>query len=191
MSYTTLFGVPKSGEIEILEEYSNSHGSAPAIWLEIYEKYLKANAKTEYEGYHSEGVLTQMFDSEFNKKLESHELSCLLLTGDNCMVKRENVKELCESLLKMWVQSKERNPQNVNHLKKISEDLQSLSEQHTYVAFCFNWTSVCDDMWQNKDRHECDCEFCTKEDDSHWLWDISKNKGHWFLFDEKVSPSGD
>ena len=177
MSHSTMYGVPKKGEIRALEEYQNSHGTAPVIWGYLYDKYVPKAHSYDCWGTHNEKLWALSDDP----RLSRHEKICLWLTFDHCMVKTKDIPVVVEALRQLYKDTF--NPEYVNHLSKLADDMEALQKSRKFVALCFIWTSVADDIWDSQAKPVCD-KCGHEEDDYCGKWDLSKEEGHWFLFDE-------
>lgn len=173
MSYSTLYSVPESGQIENYKEYRNGWGTAPVIWDHIIDKY---KLKGEHEYSLMPSVMKKLFDmiNETHEKILPWERVCLALTCDRMILKRENFFKASDALEKFHTAT--HSPERVNHLLQISKDLIELAKDDSVYGACFIWTSVSDDVWDSPNRED--------EDECSMQWDISKDKGHWFLFQE-------
>jgi len=163
-----MYGVPKKGEIEEIKEYQNSHFSAPVIWNALVKEYFNVESwfDLRLENYQP---LWKLVD---DKRLKSFEKILLACTFDYTIIKKENFNKLCKAIddwINKYPIEKER-----FHFLAIKEDLKQL-DYKDYIGVCFNWTSVCD-IWST-DRETEEGEECN--------WDIAKDKGHWFLFEDK------
>lgn len=185
MSYSSLYGVPEKGEIEFMKKYQNSWGTAPHVWNDIFDKYIKTPENPYIFSQYDK--LWPLADDE---KLPEFERGMLKFTLDQLMVKKENFPELI-SIISEYVEKFPKDKGVVNHWPQIAKDLSEL-DFSKYTAICFIWTSVADDVWDAKEKCvDCFNQVCEKEDHYNeedgivWRkWDISKDEGHWFMFQE-------
>lgn len=177
MSYTTLYSVPEKGSIESIHEFSNASGSAMYIWNQLYQKYLPqvvyflGDDKTM-------DALWKLID---DKKLKPFERICLGFTFDRVMVKRENISKLISAFKDFHAEAKINFPQNVCHLPDQIKELELLEMNEDIYAVCWCQTSVASDVWYVP---EGECKECGHESEEQRLWDISLDKGHFFLFEQ-------
>jgi hypothetical protein len=179
MSYTTLYGAPKKGELEILQEYKNSHGSAPAIWSHLSQKHLGQRHLFGDEEY------KKLWALQDDARLEEYEKTALVATFDNCMIKTKDLPRVIDAFEKVYAATQ--NPQYINHLSAIAGDLKTVDAKQ-YAAVCFCWTSVCGDAWYSYDKEEFrntkTGEIKEMDSEESRLYDLSKDTKHWFLFED-------
>ena len=190
MSYSRMYGVPESGEIVGVKDYRNGWAIAPVIWNYLWRKYIRLEGSDQYvAGYSftSPGVgMKSNWEfvwalSDDNSKLEPWEALCLALTFDKLVLRKENFKIVSLALYRMAEATY--NPNEVNNILDIADDLIDDSLWEGYIGACFMWTSVADDVWHRPYDDREDDEN-GEPIDGRWLWDISKDEGHWFMFDE-------
>jgi len=109
-----------------------------------------------------------------DSRLTDEEKTCLKLTFDQCIVRKQDFQRTSDALKVVGKIIKSLEPGNVNHLDEIADDLIKLKDSDCAGA-CFIWTSVADDTWDSDRQDEDEC--CLK-------WDISKETDHWFLFSD-------
>lgn len=166
MSRTVMLGVPETGQLKILKEYSNSWLSAPLVWTFLSEKYFPKK--------HPVGLgeqLEEIFPMAEDEKspMLKHEKDILLLTADKMVLPREHFNRAEQSLRAMWAATHNPNHRG-NHLLTIADDLKEVPQE--FIGVCFIWTTVDGDAWVVEDD----------DADGHRFYDISKDTGHWFLF---------
>ncbi len=180
MSYAAMYGVPAEGPFVVLHRYKNAMGTAPRIWNYLGESY--------YGFVHSIGEpeLAVVFDSLATGLYRSHEDVCLNLTADRCIVRKADFQRVSQALYLMHDFSYK--PDQVNHLATIAGHLMLAEHFEDYIGVAFMWTSVGDDVWNTpvgeqsiaeEDREEFVPDFR--------LWDISRDKGHRFLFEADLT----
>lgn len=183
MSYTSLFGVPASGELETVAEYRNGWGSAPVIWEFIWNKYLRTReAEKKYESaMHPQGNLQKVCDLANDGKLQEYERICVQLTYDRCIIRKEDFPKVAAALDTMYAATY--NGEYVNHLKAIADDLRAADKWASYIGCCFRHTSVGDE-WTVYEKDEDGNSDCRK-------YDVSRDEGHWFLELPSVQQTDD
>lgn len=182
MSYTEMLGVPEKGEIQGVQVYRNSWGSAPAIWERLFQKYLSKGEK--WENWMND--VDALWDLVGDSRLEEYEKICLLLTFERMIVKKEDFVKVAIALKIMAKEEKEQFPEKVNHLGTIADDLIS-DKMKNYMGACFIWTSVTGDVWDqpHKESDYNEDGDLLDEENHRWRYDISEDEGHWFLFDSE------
>ena len=167
MSECYILGVPPNGPVEYVKTYRNSWGGAARIWNSLCIKLFN-NESAWLSCLPNDNQLWKSFSSD---KLDQCEKICLGITFDNVMVKRENLMRVADALLKF--NSIHSSEERVDHLLSWADDMRTLAKDDTYIAVCFHHTSVSTDIW-----------VVFEDADNERQYDISKDKGHWFLFDD-------
>lgn len=171
MSYTTIYSVPESGEILKAAGYKNAFGSGPFIWSNLCVKYLG----WEKHGWllSDPAKLQKLWDLAADSRLDWFERVTHATTFDKVMVRRENLYRVARALEEFV--AKYPPGDHVCSLLEQAETLRTLALDKSCYAVCWCQTSVSDDVWHAYERGD---------EEETPLWDISKDKGHWFLFDE-------
>ena len=174
MSYAELKIVKKNGDVVGYKEYNNAFGGAAFIWTKLYDKYLK-DQNIPYDSW--------LLNREKLWKLSKDESIpffarvVLNSTYDHVIIKRENILDLANALekfLEIFPPSKG----TICHLGNWVNDLRDIYKDKSIRGIAFYQTSVSQDLWNIYNDNE--------EDDS-WTdrdYNIEKDEGHWFLFDE-------
>lgn len=167
MSYTTLYKVPEQGEITSHATFHNAFRGAALVWDTLSRRYLGTQKFTS---------LSRDMQPIWNLwKANNIPLSyriVLMSTFDNVMVKRENIPLVIEAIKEY---AKEFD--DAGHLPEQAKKLEELFDDQECFAICWNQTSVNADAWQT--AIECKCCGETKD---YRNYDVSQDKGHWFLF---------
>jgi hypothetical protein len=166
MSYTTLHLVPKEGELTSYKEFGNSYGSAFHIWNVMSLEYCGR----KFDMFEPKPAAWDLFD---DAKVPIFARAVLGSTFDRVMVKKKDFKRLAKYYRKFHETFKKHAEGKVCHILPIAEALEAMVAEEC-VACCFTQTSVSSDIWQKYDA----------EKDESRYYDISKDTGHWFLFDE-------
>jgi hypothetical protein len=169
MSYTEMFKVPESGEIESVADFENAFRSAWRVWSEMAEAYLGQDAGHMILDKNMQPVwdLWKREDVPLDHRI------VMAFTFDNVMVRRENFVRLAEAMEEF---AKRFGP---GTLLEQALELRRLADDETAYAVCWNQTSVNVDTWYVRDE-----TLSEDEDEQYRMYDISKDVGHWFLFDE-------
>jgi hypothetical protein len=164
MSYTELFKVPSKGEIEEAKEFRNSWLGAMWIWRNLYEKHLPGE---DFSMAFVREQLTPLWNL-WKTDIPEHHKVCLMSTLDGVMVKRDNLPLLVNAFREFEKEFPG------SHLGLQADYIETnLIDDVDYFAVCWNQNSVCD-YWCVEDK---------KEEDGQRRYDISRDTGHWFLFD--------
>ncbi len=178
MSYTRMYGVPAEGPMIGLHRYGNAWGSAPLIWNYLGEMYHGlAHSTGEHE-------LAVIFGSLGKGLYRPHEEVCLNLTADKCIVRKADFQRVSRALYLMHDLTFKLG--QVNHLATIAGDLMLAEHFEDYIGVAFMWTSVADVVWYAPMEEPPTAE---EEELQHGsrMWDISRDKGHWFLFEADLT----
>ena len=141
MRYTSVYELYKTKTISV-KELRNGHGSGPAIWDYISEKFM--------------GEKFPMFDESKSKhfwglykyaRLSEHERVVLLSTYDDSFIEVDNLPEFalsCEIVSKLII---EKTRWDWNHFSDIGRVADDVSKNHDYrcIGICIGCTSVSDE----------------------------------------------
>ena len=169
MSYTEMFKVPENGSMVSVAEFSNAFLSAWHVWSEMAEAYLGEDASRMM----LEKNMQPVWDLWKRPDIPLDYRIIMGSTFDNVMVKRGNFVRLAKA---MEAFAKRFGP---GTLWEQAQMLRELADDETAYAVCWNQTSVNADTWWVRDQSLSD-----DEDEQYRMYDISKDAGHWFLFDE-------
>jgi len=170
MSYTEMFAVVKNGDVVSIGDVHNAFRGAMFIWHKLAEKYFPGNNLMIDLGQEGSD-----FWKLINKDIPVHEKIVFGSTFDKVMVKSENIQRLIDAM----DQFIKENPDGGNLDEQIRL-LKSVIEDDDLIAVCWNQTSVCGSPW----RRYIECEHCGNETDDLRSYNIHKDSGHWFLFEE-------
>lgn len=153
MSYTTMLGVTKSGDVESFEELRNSHGASPFIWRAVFgRRGLSAYLLTPVHpgsldpGRPTKGYMEEdsgLISSGYLPQCSEPEAWALALTFDNVLVRREDAPTVTR-----WLRSFVENVPPwqregvAYHWDRILELIEDMPQP--YRAIGFNHTSVGD-----------------------------------------------
>jgi hypothetical protein len=153
MSYTSLYKVYKTKRIEI-EEFRNSHGSAPPVW-----EYL---AETQFglRYYNDINPMSLLWNLAYDKKVNLHVRLCHAFTFDYAYVSPEHFALMSDSAARMNVilEAWPKWAGCVNHWGLISETFKNLKVDKRCIGIGMRGTSVCD-VWDNYPREGKDRMF--------------------------------
>ncbi len=214
MSATYLYTVSPNGPLTLHEEFRNSHRGAMWIWMRLREKFHPDHVWPENAPYDDPRVkeaskwimkYDDIWALSKDSRLCRNEKIVLMSTYDNVMVKRKNFEELITAF--RWfadnygtesAEEKEKRinwkapekpkdgqwsihdmfsqtPPLENHsLNEQAVVIEKLKDNKKVYAICWNQTSVNGDAW---------ITYIPKKDE-HRSYNIKKDKGHWFLFDD-------
>ncbi len=162
MSYTELYKVPAKGEIEFCAEFHNASRGAMLVWM---------NLGKAYGTWGSILMMRPTWDLHKDSRLPVEYRIVMKVTFDNGMVRRENLPRLIMAIRKYAERF------DPGTLLEQAEKLEELAQDESCFAVCWNQTSVNADAWWIPDDHP------EKGDDNWRRYDISRDTGHWFLFD--------
>lgn len=173
MSYTTLYLVPESGEIREFAEYRNAYGSAAYCWTSLCDRYLGG-----LQWILSADAVKRLWRLASDGRMPEHHKTALQATFDNVMVRRENLGKVAKAF-EAFVEDFPPGQQACSLLKQAADLRRMYLDDPECFAVCWCQTSVAGGAWMASDD-EVD-----QDGDPMWrMWDISKDEGHWFLFDE-------
>ena len=170
MSHTTIYKFPAEGPAEEFESYRNAFLSAMAIWLIAAENHLGIS-KENSAGFIFTGGVKKMMALIEDKTKPAYLRAVIASTADKALVKRENFQKLAAHFREF--QAKEAKDR-ATHCIAQAETLEAMLKDPTAVAAGWQQTSAGPDVWEVLDPK-------TQE---HRNYDLSKDSGHWFIYDE-------
>lgn len=174
MSYTEIYLVPEKGEVVMYDEVHNSWRGAMYVWTTLRDKYIPETEEEKQRGYR-DSEMKPVWTLHKRDDILPVEKTVLMSTFDFVMVKKENIPAVIDSF-EFFAKL---HPDG-SMLEQV-EILKKLIDEEDCFAVCWNQTSVVGDMWYMQDA--CGCEDCDGGIDR--MYDITKDKKHWFLFEEK------
>jgi len=169
MSYAELKIVEENGDVVGYKKYKNSHGGAAFIWTQLYDKYLKDH-NISHDSWLFGG--DKLWKLSSDKSVPYFARKVLASTYDQVIIKRENLFDLVESFEKfLEVFSSSKNI--VCHLFNWIEDIREIYKDNFCQGIAFYQMSVGQDPWWVYDN-----------EDEGRPYNLEKDEGHWFLFDE-------
>lgn len=172
MSYTTIYKVPEKGEIENYAEFKNAWRGALNVWTEMAKRYLGMEMLPMFR----EGGMRPVWDLSEDPEIPENDRIVMASTFDNVMVEREDLPRLVEAYRDFATRFEP------GSLLEQAEVLEKLAADPTCFAVCWNQTSVNSDTWM-KPEGDPDIE----DDYRLRMYDISKDNGHWFLFEDEAA----
>lgn len=166
MSYTTLYLVPIEGEIETYAEFRNSYRSAFLVWSNMSEKYLQKPLSTIIS-LNDLNPLQEAWDLWKNPHVLIEDRIVMAATFDKVMVRRTEIPRLIDAILSYITRF------DGGNLVDMIDKLRELKDNRVCYAVCWNQTSV-SDVWS----------IYNEETEESRMYDVSRDKNHWFLFDE-------
>lgn len=137
MSYTELLTASADGQLTTAVNYKNSHGFAALIWNELCKKYAH-EIGLPVSRYMSLDSWPQLWKwaARPGSRLLPYEANVLVMSYDRAFTKgKENILLYADSL-EQFSKAFNIDPQYVNHLPKIAEDLRkAAAEGAEYVAW--------------------------------------------------------
>jgi len=177
MTYTTIYSVPKEGELKMEAELGTAHWSAPAVWTMVCEEWL------DDKDYHFlQTDCSKLWALSDDERLPFWQRIVLATTYDNVIVKLENLPKVIWVMREFYVEFKKRYPEHGCHLPEQADVLQRIFDEGTAFGVCWTQTSVCADSWEVCEKCECCGQYL--EDGEIRLFDLSKDDdyGAWLLF---------
>jgi len=169
MSYTTIFKVPKEGEVETYAEFNNARRGAFNVWAVMAKEYLNIEPLPVFDDDKNWNCIWGLSDSD--EVLYSDRI-VMEATFDKVMVKRENLLTLAKAMDDFCTRYEPGSlPEQVQTLRELFKD-------EDCFAVCWQQTSVtC--AWEEESDEELD-EY---GDEISRNYDVSKDTKHYFLFD--------
>lgn len=163
MSYTVIHKTDEHGNVETIAEIQNAWLGAIYIWETLGRRYLR-----DLPPYWTPLINPQpVWDLFKDRRLNLHERAVLGSTFDKVMVKRERLHSIAFALdqFVQWF------PGHSNLAEQASAIARHQNDGSCYAIF-WTQTSVADDVWW------------VYEQNGDWRWyDITRDEGHWFLYD--------
>lgn len=163
MSYTELFKVNLKGDIEIYQEFHNSHRGAMLVWKNMCERYLP---DTDFFSLFRD--LSPVWALWKNKTVDTSDRIVMAATFDRVMVKKQDLQRVVDAMRSYGERYEDPGtiPQQADAIEKLITD-------DDCQAICWNQTSVNADAWVTRGESE------DLQD-----YNINRDSGHWFLFQE-------
>lgn len=175
MSYTEIYLVPQSGGVELYRELRNSWHGAILLWSHLSERYLGESLSLAMMRDGS-----RLWNLVKDTRLSRDERIALATTFDRVMVKQEHFRLVADAIDRMI-----REPNSAGHWGNWpaqADALRYLALDSMCFAVAWNQTSVNDDTWTVYEEGKDEEEEYEDEVDSR-PYDLSRDSGHWFLFD--------
>lgn len=163
MSYTTLYKVTKN-DIYIVGEFQNAYRFAYNIWQRISQAYFFEDISLS-----DLSSIQKVWDIHLDRRANVYDRIVMMTTFDKVMVKKENF----DALIDAFSDFSSRYP-DPGSLPEQIEFIKELKEDETCIAICWQATSVTDSPWHIYEDDE----------DDYRGYDLSRDEGHWFLFDK-------
>ncbi len=176
MSHTTIYTVPKSGSVIPAAEYNNAFGGAWFVWNVMYEAYEKR--PDEY--MHQDAVMKRIWALFKADRIEFFERAVMGSTFDRVMVRREHWPRLAECMEQFYAKHYDTTKGTVCSIRAQATTLKKLFDEapEEIIAVCWCQTSVNGDAWYKYG------DGIGEDGEDERGYDITKDDGHWFLFDE-------
>ena len=172
MSRTDMYVVRKSGDVTFRKDYQNSHGSAPAVWTYLWDKYIREPSDPDWKTWLTDA--DSLWALAKDSRLDDTDRIALVFTFDRLIFGRKTWPRLVEVLKESYQRSFKNG--YVNHLSTIAEDIEQLKDEEDIIGVCFNMTSISCDFWTVYEE----------EDEESRTYNINTDDKHDFLEDLKV-----
>ena len=174
MSYTEIYAFDKDGKAYLAGEVHNSWRGAMAVWRTMEERYLP---QYELHGIKTSRVISgingekdparKIWELADDPEIPLHERIVMFTTFDDCLVKKENIKQVIEAFRKF---------EGETSLEEQAKILEKLDQNKDVIAVGWNATSVCADNWGNIGGYDEEMEenipyTCLTGDRHFWLFD--------------------
>lgn len=170
MSYATIYKVPESGGIENYREFPNAIRGAVLLWTYLSRRYLDLDGMPLFGGEDTKRLWALATD----ERLSEDERIALQTTFDGVMVRRDDFERVAAAFDVVGPMM-----DDAGHLPAWAATLREMWLDPDCFAACWNQTSVCADTWWRYDT----CPTCGQDLEDSRMYDISKDSGHWFLFE--------
>lgn len=166
MSYTEMFKVSKGGLVEWIAEFKNAFRGAFLVWNNMAKEYLGQSAGLLM----SRDAMGPVWDLAKRKDIPLAHRIVLMATFDKVMVRQENIAGGLIVAVETYAETFDPGTLLIQ-VKKLRE----LCNDRDCQAVCWNQTSVCAEAWWVDDD----------EKEEGRPYDITRDTGHWFLFDRE------
>jgi hypothetical protein len=154
MSYSQALGIYRRRNPVILEEYSNSHGTAPPVWEAMAGKYLGV---TEAYSYPNKGWMqlgSELWSLWRAPQVKLEHRLVFLLTFDRAYVARENFAKMAAAI-RVFLEDFPPKVNYVNHWDSIASLFESAPQAPRVGLYC---TSVGENPFEgewdeSRERH--------------------------------------
>jgi hypothetical protein len=171
MSYTSIHSTTAQGEVSTLAEIDNAWRGAMFVWTKLGERYLPESQTDPYwTPLKNDGQ--PIWDLFKDPRLHNEEKIVLGSTFDRVMIKRENISRVCwaYSQFAQWY------PGNNSLMEQWGVLNKAKNDPEIFAVF-WTQTSVASDIWY----------VFEPDKDEYRRYDITRDIGHWFLFDRLQS----
>jgi hypothetical protein len=147
MSYTTVYLIRSSGDLEEIVELQNAHGFAPYVWSVLCKRYLGAAA-----AWCTEEDAEKLWALGYDKKVPRAWRAALLCTYDFALIEHNRFCEVA-GLLREF--SKDTYSVScVCHFSEIVRLLEQHASDTDVIGMCFYPSSISDNLWFEYDGAE-------------------------------------
>jgi len=162
MSYSQMKAVFLGDRVEVLEEFKNSHGTAPVIWGSLCERYLNTG-NWLFAG-------DALWTIHKRADIPMHQRMVMMMTYDNMVVLKKDYKKAAQNIF-AFLQDFPPKLGYVNHWERIAEIFESDPD---CPAIGFHFTSVNEDPFNGPWNEEIE-----DYDPPNW-------EKYWSVYDEEL-----
>ena len=146
MSTSDLYTVFKTKSRHIAE-YSNGHGTAPAIWGYLCNKYLHMERHSWISG-----VQKDLWNLADNPDVPKELRIVHAFTFDRAICPIDKIDELADACDKVYTLTHEDCPNNVNHWQAVANSLRNVKKDKRALGIGLSCTSISDPWcdWNGK-----------------------------------------
>jgi len=185
MSYTTVLRMPKDGGLLQVVEFKNAYGSAMRVWDSLVRAHL-IDPMQDVDQQIGSIMFSQRLEPLWklidSPKLSRVERMLLGWTFDKAVCEYAKLTEMAklfrefEKLHRAYA-SLPPGSSPINHLPSLADLYEKEAQEPEHLGLCVIQTSVSCDVW----RTSIDPE---DEDSESRMYDASKDKGHYFIFEQ-------
>lgn len=137
MSETLLHGIPRWGikVCPVLAEYKNSHGTAPAVWDFLSNRFLNK------KNYHHIEDINDLWKISRRDDVPEALRQVMKMTYDNAIILNEDIPQAVKDI-EVYLKEIPLPSQYINHWAQIAEDLAYYGATGKYVGFGFCMTTI-------------------------------------------------
>lgn len=165
MSYTEMYVVRSSGEVESAWTFSNAFQGAIFVWERLCEQYRIGGSRL---GGRYEALWAR------TNELAPDDRWVLASTYDRVIIPRESLPRLIEAFERFLTRH------STPNLERQLTALRVMLVEPDVIGVCYNQTSVNAGAWQVPDP----------EDEGNLIpYNINRDKGHWFLTEDSFGDA--
>lgn len=182
MSCTTIYVADENGDVLPHWEFSNSHGSAMAVWMLLGAKYDSSprpswdrSGQEDYWSPFAPGAVDRLFKMvKPPSRMQRWERIVMLTTADNVFVPIEHVGEVAAAMETFCEHFKAKRAGMVFSIGDQAACLRKILQEGTWRGVCWQQTSLSGCLWEGSLGSEDECV----------PYNIVTGTQHWSLFDD-------